>query len=135
MAANKARGTRWETAIVNFGRRQVHSSVPVTRVVQAGQADQGDIHVGSDFVLQAKDWQSWGKQDLWNFVEAAQLQAQHAGRPYGVAVVKRRKGNGSTGAVGTATVAMDLETFYSIVTDLEEGREALERLQALEDED
>jgi hypothetical protein len=135
MGANKDRGTRWETAIVNYLSGSLHTSIRVNRAVQSGYADVGDIHVGEDFTLQAKDWEKWSKADLWKFVDAAERQAIHAKRPWGVAVVKRRRDatTGSTGSVGDATVAMSLSTFSEILHDLQEGKEALESLERMED--
>ena len=132
MGANKDKGTRWETAIVNYLSGNLHNSISVRRAVQAGYADVGDIHLGEDFTLQAKDWDKWSKADLWKFVDAAERQAIHAKRPWGVAVVKRRRDatTGSTGSVEAATVAMSLATFMDIVADLQEGKEALEALEA-----
>jgi len=132
MSANKARGTKWETAVVSFFRSTLHSTIKAYRPAQTGFQDVGDIHLAEDFVLQCKDWEKWSKADLWKFVDAANLQAIHAGKPWGVAVVKRRKAPGSPGSVETATVAMDLGTFAEIVTDLTEGREALQRLEDLD---
>lgn len=137
MGANKARGTRWETTVVNYLRSVLHRSTDVYRPAQVGFQDVGDIHLAEDFILQCKDWEKWSKADLWRFTDAANLQAIHAGRPWGVAVVKRRRdgGTGSTGSVDTATVAMDLATFGEIVSDLVEGREAINRLEELEDKE
>jgi hypothetical protein len=134
MGANKDRGTRWESAIVTYLATTLHNSISVRRAAQAGYADVGDIHLADDFIIQAKDWARWSKADLWKFVDAANLQAIHAGRPWGVAIIKRRRdaSTGSTGAVGDATVAMSLATFSEIVSDLVEGREAIERLDGMD---
>ena len=125
--SRKARGTAWETAVVNFLRRETGGGIPVFKPRQEGQADCGDIHVDADFVLQCKDWKSWSKQDAYNFVDAADEQARVAARPWGVSVVKRRKAAGSSGSVASGLVSMSLDTFAAIVHDLAEGREALSR--------
>lgn len=131
---NKARGTRWETAVVNFLRLRTGRDVPVFRPRQEGHADSGDVHVDADFVLQCKDWERWSRGDLFNFVDDAQLQAIHAGRPWGAACVKRRRGKGSTGSVETGLVVMPLDIFAEIVHDLSEGREAIAALEERTDE-
>lgn len=130
MSNRKAIGTVWETAVVNFLRDRTASKV--SKPYQQGPADVGDIHVSSDFVIQCKSWSTWSKADLHRFIDAADLQAYHAGRPWGVAVVKRRKATGSTGSVGSGVVAMSLDTFAEMVVDLEEGREALTTLEEMD---
>lgn len=129
---NKARGTRWETALQNYWRRVTGPTVAVYKPRQEGHADNGDLHVDEDFVVQAKDWERWSRQNLYDWVDAAQLQAVHAGRPWGVACVKRRKGKGSSGKVETGVVAMTVETFGELVNDLAEGREALKLLEEMD---
>ena len=128
----KAKGTAWETAVVNFLRRA--TGALVFRPRQEGSYDKGDVHIGEDFALQCKNWERWSKQDLYNWVDDADAQAAHAGRAWGAAVVKRKRAVGSTGTVGTGIVAMSVDTFGSIVYDLVEGREAIAKLEEISDE-
>src|SRR5690625_4596810 len=99
--ANKAKGTRWETALVRslgafFGGRY---GLKPRRTAQEGVSDSGDVHGLSPFVGQAKDWKSW--QDAIRVgLDGAEAQKIHAGEPYGVAFVKRaRKSTGEGYAV------------------------------------
>lgn len=102
---NKARGTRWESAVRDYLRDR---GLPAFRKVQEGARDVGDLGVwGLPFVLEAKDHASI---DLAGFVDQANREAHNAREPYGVAVVKRR-GKG----VHQGYVVMDLETFVSIL--------------------
>jgi hypothetical protein len=129
---NKDRGTRWETEAVRFLASRLPSGVFNSKPRQAGAADVGDIHVAEDFVLQCKDWATWSKKTLYDWIDDANLQAIHAGRAYGAVVVKRRRAPGSTGRPNSAVVAMSLDTFADILVDLLEGRDALETIEALE---
>ena len=130
MSSRKATGTQWETAVVNYLRDKTSSKVFKPR--QEGTHDVGDIHIAEDYVLQCKNWAYWSKQDIYNFIDAADLQATHAKRAYGAAVVKRRKAGGSSGAVSSGIVAMSLDSFAGILVDLEEGREALATLEDMD---
>jgi hypothetical protein len=127
--SRKSIGTQWETDVVNFLRSTLGARGVAFKPRQEGLVDVGDIHVDADFVLQCKNWRTWSKADLHKFVDAANLQARQAGRPYGASCVKRRKAPGSTGSVKTGLVTMDLETFAQVVHDLREGREAVEELE------
>lgn len=114
--ANAAKGQRWEKAIVDFlspffGRA-------VVRPRQEGYLDVGDIHI-SPFIIQAKDH---ARLDFSGFVDDAELQASHAGEPYGVAVVKRR-GQGS----GRAYVVHSLASFTRVVIRLRRAESLLLR--------
>lgn len=105
MTAAKAKGTRWETALVDeFTAR----GLPARRVAQEGFADSGDIHGLSPFIGQAKDWASW--QDAIRVgLDGAERQKANAGEPYGVAFVKRARRPTSAGyAVMTVGTFADL---------------------------
>lgn len=123
---NGARGTRWETAVTRYG---LDRGLELRRAVQAGRHDTGDVHGLPDTILQAKDAAA---HKLAEWVDDAKRQAAHAGVPWGVVVIKRRRGPKSSGRVGTAYAVLDLETLFDIYADLIEGREAIERLEQLE---
>lgn len=121
MSANKARGTRWETALVRalsafFGGR--HGLAP-RRVAQEGHADTGDLHGLSPFVAQAKDWKSW-EDAIREGLDGAEVQHVRAGEDYGVAFVKRiRKGPGGGYAV------MTVATFARLLVRLRRAEDLL----------
>jgi len=128
---NKARGTAWETATVRFLRGRLGG--PVFRPAQTGAHDSGDVWLGADFVLQCKDWQRWSRRDLSGWLADVQAQAEEARRAWGVVVVKsRREPKVSAGSVAEGIVSMRLDTFAEMVYDLEEGREALSKLEEFE---
>lgn len=113
---NKAKGDRWELAIVKFladtfGRN-------VIRPRQEGWEDVGDIHL-SPFVIQAKDE---GKHNFSGYINDAEKQATAAEEQYGVAVVKRRNYSPRL-----AYVVMTLETFRRVVARLRRAEELLAR--------
>lgn len=120
-----AQGTAWESRIVAHARDR---GLKLRRAVQAGREDVGDIHGLPDMVLQAKDATA---HKLAEWCDAATRQAYAAGVPWGAVVLKRRRGKNSSGATGAAYVLLSLDTLLDIMTDLAEGREALERLEEL----
>jgi len=115
--ANKAKGTRWESAIVNH---LVALGLGALRKVQRGRADQGDIEIREmpDLVIQAKDH---GHMRLPEWIDAVAEQGLAAGAPIGVVVAKRRNKN-----VGEAFVVLDLDTFAGIINEVIEGRAAID---------
>lgn len=104
---NKAKGDRWELAVMRFladwfGRL-------VRRPHQEGFKDVGDLHL-SPFILQCKDV---ANLSLPATIRAAELQATHAGEPFGVVVHKVRGKSAEDG-----TVSMSLRTFRAVVKRL-----------------
>lgn len=83
----KAKGTRFETAVVDFLRA---AGIRAYRPAQSGFRDHGDIHGVSPFVIQAKDWRDVTSA-LREGLDGVQLQVRNAGETYGVAVVKRAR--------------------------------------------
>lgn len=104
MSAQKRKGTAHETAIVNYLTSQ---GISARRVVQTGRYDQGDIHAGEDWVLEAKNCKDITPSE---FVRQAIREAKNADRPFGVAVVKKRNAN-----IKDSYVMTDLETFVRIL--------------------
>lgn len=104
----KAKGTRWESDIVKYLR--ANGFPEARRVVQAGMADDGDIHV-RDFVIQAKAYRSIA-EGINEGVKGYKIQRVNAGLPYGVSIVKRPGKN-----VREGYVVMDLEDFTAFLRD------------------
>lgn len=107
MSAAKRKGTSWETEIVNYLKAQ---GLTARRVVQTGAKDQGDIHVGEDVILEAKNVKTI---TLADFVGQALREADNAGRRFGFAVIKRRNSN-----VKNGYVVGDLESFAELIREL-----------------
>lgn len=103
---HKAKGTAWETAVVNY---LISEGIDARRVVQTGRADQGDIHAGGAWCIEAKDHKA---HDFPGYIRQANSEATNAKLSYGVAVVKKRRDN-----VKNAYVVLDLETFARWVRD------------------
>jgi len=104
---NKARGTRWESAIRDwFNAKRLKSYRPA----QNGGADLGDVHVDGLVVVQAKDAHA-SRYVEW--VADAKQQASNAGFPFGVVVHKSRNRS-----IEDARVVMDLGTFGELVRRL-----------------
>ena len=82
----KAKGTRWETAVTRF---LIDAGLRAFKPRQAGRLDIGDIHVGP-IVLQAKDYRDV-VTGIREGTEGVREQRLHAGAPYGFAVVKRAR--------------------------------------------
>lgn len=109
MSAAKAKGTRWETALVRFFRER---GIEAYRPAQEGFRDVGDLHGLAPFVGQAKDWKSW-ESAIREGLDGAEVQKARAGHPFGVAFVKRaRRGPGQGYAV------MTVETWAEVLARL-----------------
>lgn len=107
MSANKARGTRWESAIVEFLRA---SGFPwADRVPLSGAKDRGDVTIGPGSpAIEAK---SQARHSLAEWLTEAQAEAVNAGAPFGVAWIKRR----GKGSAGDGYVVMDGATFTALL--------------------
>ncbi|GAA0660220.1 hypothetical protein GCM10010193_08940 [Kitasatospora atroaurantiaca] len=104
---NKQKGTAWESSVrdylnVELGQVDEYGrlldpfdGMNVRRPAQEGARDVGDVHA-VPFVLEAKDV---AKPTVPSFLRQAEVEAQHAGFPYGVAVVKVRRANVRAGKV------------------------------------
>lgn len=115
---SKAKGTRWESAIVAY----LHEVglTEARRQVQAGAKDIGDISALPDImVIEAKDV---AKFALADWVRQAKREADHAGVPYGAVVAKKRRA-----PVEEAYVILDLETLGRLLLDLQESEDILDQ--------
>jgi len=106
---NKAKGTRFESDVVDFLRKE--GLTDARRVVQTGRLDSGDIHVGG-WALQAKAWKSL-TDALREGVDGAMRQHAVAGLPWGAAVIKRPRKN-----VKEAYVVLPLKHFARLLKGL-----------------
>jgi len=104
--SNKAKGTRWESAVRDFLNSSGQSA---HRIAQAG-ADQGDVHLNGLWSIQCKDV---AQQRYAEWVPAAERQADAAGLKYSAVVHKRRNLS-----VGEALVVMTLDQFADITNEL-----------------
>ncbi|MET9617136.1 hypothetical protein [Kitasatospora indigofera] len=104
---NKQKGTAWESRVRDYlnwylGMTDEYGKVlnpfdglNVRRPAQEGSRDVGDVHA-APFVLECKDV---ARPTVPSFLRQAEVEAMHAGFPYGVAVVKRRRANVRAGSV------------------------------------
>ena len=100
-------GTRFETDVQ---RELTAAGLHAVKPRQTKQLDVGDIHLGTDIVVQAKNWANIAS-GLREGTKGAQAQARRAGRPFGVTVIKKRQG-----AIRDAYVAMPLHVFIALLT-------------------
>ena len=114
--ARKAKGTRWESALRTFFRLL---GIPAYRATQEGRLDVGDLHGLDPFVGQAKDYADTVTA-LRVGVDGAEVQAQNAGRDYGVAFVKRARASVSRGYA-----VMTVRTFALVLLRLQRAETAL----------
>ena len=105
---SKERGTRWESAVAKFLQSK---GFPVWRMAQTGAQDEGDLGGLPSWAFECRDRQ---KMDLSKNVRDANSRAIAKGALYGVTIMKKRNS-----AVGSAYVAMDLETFAQILEIIE----------------
>lgn len=120
---NKAKGTRWETAIVTaleafFARR---NGLKPYRPAQAGRNDTGDVHGVSPFVLQAKDDKSHDFSGWLDGPKGVTVQAYNAGEAYGAVIVKRVRR-----PVGAAYAVLRLDTLARLIVRLRRAEALLE---------
>lgn len=104
--ANKTKGTAFESAVTKALRADGLDAV-MPRQIESH--DVGDIWVERDVVLQAKAWKDVASA-LRVGTASAQVQAHHAGRPFGAAVIKKAHGH-----IADAYVAMPLSTFAALL--------------------
>lgn len=107
MSANKAKGTRWESAVVEF-LRQRGGFPHVERRALNGTHDRGDITGIPGVVIECK---SQNRQSLAEWLDEAEQERKNAGAEVGVVWFKRR---GKTSA-GAGYVLMDGETFANLL--------------------
>ena len=105
-SANKTKGSRFELDVMRY-LAEVHGR-NVRRPHQAGFKDEGDLHL-SPVVLQCKNYADIATA-LRVGVAGAELQATHAGEPFGAAVLKSRGR-----PIAEARVAMSLATFRALL--------------------
>lgn len=107
MSAARAKGTRWESAVVTYlqGKGWPHAERRALR----GKHDRGDIAGVVGVVIEAK---SAARVELASWLDEATAEAHH-GADVGVVWFKRR---GRT-SPGDGFVLMDGETFMRLLTE------------------
>lgn len=105
MSKAKAKGTAWETAIVNYLRSKGHFFAE--RRALAGHADKGDIALPG-VVIEAKNCV---RHQLSEWLDEATLEAANAGVQIGVVWIKKR----GTTDPGASYVLMDGATFTRLI--------------------
>jgi len=113
---NGAKGKAFERDVMRF-LADVFGRL-VRRPHAEGFEDVGDLHL-SPFVLQAKNYANVATA-LTAGVAGAEIQAQRAEEPFGVAVIKKRNA-----PIAEARVAMSLRTFRAIVRRLHSAEDTL----------
>jgi hypothetical protein len=116
--ANKAKGDRTELEAVTYLQETFGRAA--FRPHQEGHVDVGDIHI-DPCVVQSKNWSNIPAA-LNAGVAGANQQALAAGKPFGVAWIKKR-GKGAA----DARVAMDARTFRDLLARLRRAEALLAR--------
>lgn len=107
MSANKAKGTAWETACVNFLR--IAGFQWADRVPLSGARDRGDVTIGPGSpVIECK---SQARHSLSEWLDEAHVEARNANAPFGVVWFKRR----GKSSAGDGFVLMDGRTFVQLL--------------------
>lgn len=112
--ANKAKGTRYESEIREFLNAR---GFTVNRVAQMGRLDQGDLHGYPLHIIECKNVKSI---DLPSFVRQADKEATNAGRPFGVAFVRKARG-----ATADGYAVRSIGTDVRLINRLRDMEEAL----------
>jgi hypothetical protein len=119
----KAKGTRWESEVVRYLRSVGFDEA--RREVQRGARDVGDIGGFPLWAIEAKAYASVSHSVLADFVAQANREARHAGKPFGIVVIKRPRHRTADGFV-----VMDLETWTRLerhLRDTDGDANAVER--------
>jgi len=106
VSAAKARGTRWESQVVDYLLSRGFKYAE--RRSLAGARDKGDITGIPGLVIECKSQQ---RHSLAEWCDEAETERENAGAEYGVAWIKRR---GRTSA-GAGYVLMDGMTFTALL--------------------
>lgn len=106
MSKSKARGTAWETEIVNTLRSKWWPNAQ--RRTLSGAADKGDINLHPDVVIEAKDH---GTLKFSQWISEAEKERVNAGASIGVVWAKRR----GKASAGDAYVVMTGEQFIELL--------------------
>jgi hypothetical protein len=107
VSAGKQKGTREETAVVNFCRD--HGFTWADRVPLSGNRDRGDVTLGPGSpVIEVKNQ---NRHSFAEWLDEANAEAANAGAPFGV-VWAHRRGKGSP---GDGYVVMDGHTFLKLL--------------------
>jgi len=107
VSAARAKGTRWESAIVTYLNEQ--GFVMAERRALAGTLDKGDITGIPGVVIEAKNTKTI---PLAQFLDQAIVEAHNANADVGVAWIKRR----GKGSPADGYVVMDGTTFLELLT-------------------
>lgn len=112
----KAKGTAWESAWTTYIRE--HHNEAAHRNVQMGSKDIGDV---DGYYLHASELKAERTITLPEYVKQANREADHAGQPFGCAVVKRRNAS-----VADGYVVRDVRTDARLVNRLRDAEALLE---------
>lgn len=104
---NKAKGTRFESAIRDLANSKGHTAV---RPAQMGAGDVGDVHIDGLLCVQAKDVARWS---VSGWLDDAQEQAERADLPFAAVVMKKRMAS-----TGQAYAVMTLEDLLALLRRL-----------------
>lgn len=106
MSRSKARGTAFESEVVNYLRA---AGLPnVERRALAGGKDRGDLSGIPGWAVEIKSLAKWSPATV---LTEAKVEAVNAGAAFYCAIVKRRRSPGSSGAVADAYVLMPLDVW------------------------
>ena len=105
MTPSKRKGTTFEVAVRDH---LDGAGVAAFRTAPAGARDEGDLLVLDwDAILECKATKAI---DLAGAVDEARIEAHHAHRRFGIAVIKRRMAS-----IGKAYVVMELDAFVDLM--------------------
>lgn len=122
----KIKGTKWETANVDFLRRWWPKQ---KRAALEGSGDVGDLTLPEGWAVECKDSPYAG--NLPRFLREAEDEAANKGVERFVALVKNRRSKGESGQVQDGYAVTRTRVWAETVHSLEVAEEALEHIAAL----
>ncbi len=105
MSKSKDRGTRWESAVVDFANE--HGFPQIERRALRGVNDCGDLTGLPDWVLECKDEQ---RIELGTYMNEVKNEVQNDGAFFGAALVKRRQR-----PVGEGYAVLRIDDFFALL--------------------
>lgn len=107
MSAGRAKGTRWETACVNFLRE--HGFPWADRLPLSGAKDRGDVTLGPGSPVH--EMKNQNRHSLAEWLDEANTEAANAKAPFGVVWFKRR----GKASAGDGFVVMDGHSYVKLL--------------------
>jgi len=107
---NGAKGTDWETALVNAFNESGVFPLEVFRLGKQGRNDKGDFANTGPFCIEAKNEK---RIDLATAIKEAKVEAENAGKRFPIVATKARRKS-----VQDGYITMEVRTFLALLKEV-----------------